>query len=100
MNKLIAIAAVRTESTRALPIEDAAAVAAAVENMLVAAPELGLGAYWRTGDAAYDDRVKAHLGLNPEDQIVSFLYVGYPAAWGDLTPRTGLENKTRWLGWD
>jgi len=97
---LIVIASARTENTRALPIEDVEAVAAAVENMLVAAPELGLGAFWRTGDAAYDDRVKAHLELKPEDRIVAFLYVGYPATWGDLTPRTGIEDKTRWLGWE
>jgi nitroreductase len=97
---LIAIASARTENTRALPIEDVEAVAAAVENMLLVAPELGLGAFWRTGDAAYDDRVKAHLGLKPEDQIVAFLYVGYPATWGDLTPRTGTDDKTRWLGWE
>src|SRR5690349_23685901 len=34
---------------------------------------------WRTGEAAYDPRVKQWLGLTPEEHIVSFLYVGFPA---------------------
>jgi nitroreductase len=97
---LIVAAAVRTENARALPIEDVEATAAAVENALVAAPSLGLGAYWRTGDAAYDDQVKAYFGLRPEDQIVAFLYVGYPDGWNELSPRTALADKITWLGWD
>jgi nitroreductase len=97
---VIAVAAVRTENARALPIEDIEATAAAVENILLAAPALGLGAYWRTGDAAYDDEIKAFFGLRPEDHIASFVYVGYPEVWGPLTPRTGLQDKVSWQGWE
>jgi nitroreductase len=97
---VIAVAAVQTENARALPIEDIAATAAAVENILLAAPGLGLGAYWRTGDAAYDAETKAYFGLRPEDHIVSFVYVGYPEVLGPLTPRTGLDGKVTWQGWD
>jgi nitroreductase len=97
---LLCIAVVQTPSQHALPIEDIEAGAAAVENLLLAAPALGLGAYWRTGEPAYSDEVKAFLGLKPEDHIVSFVYVGYPQEWGPVTPRTGYEDKTTWLGWD
>jgi nitroreductase len=31
---------------------------------------------WRTGEAAYDDTVKAALGLELDDAIVGFMYVG------------------------
>lgn len=97
---MIAVAVVHTDSKYALWIEDIEAGAAAVENMLLAAPALGLGAYWRTGDVAYSDEVKAFLGLKPDDHLVSWVYVGYPETWGPVTPRTGYEDKTTWLGWD
>jgi nitroreductase len=97
---IIAVAAVRTTNAHAIPIEDVAATAAAVENVLLAAPALGLGAFWRTGEPAYDPGVKEFFGLRPEDQLVSFIYVGYPDVMGDLTPRTGIEDKAQWLGWD
>lgn len=80
-----------------LDIENVEAVSAAVENMLLTIEEMGLAAQWRTGDAAYDPRIKQWLGLVPEDHIVAFLYLGYPA-----TPRTEriptpVANKTTWM---
>ncbi len=38
---------------------------AAAQNILVAAHALGFGGFWRTGNAAYDNEVKAALGLQP-----------------------------------
>jgi nitroreductase len=60
---------------------------------------LGLGAYWRTGDAAYDPGVKAHLGLKPEDDLVGFIYVGYPEGLRPVAPRVSAADKTDWRGW-
>jgi nitroreductase len=56
--------------------EQLASAAAAAQNALLAATDLGYGSMWRTGDAAYDPRVKAALGLRPSDAIVAFLYMG------------------------
>ena len=52
-------------------IEQVGAVAAAAQNMLLAAHALGYGAMWKTGAAAYDPNVKALCGLAPEDHIVA-----------------------------
>ena len=57
-------------------IEQLLAVGAAVENMLLAAHALGLGAMWKTGAAAYDTGVKAAVGLKPDDHIVAILHLG------------------------
>lgn len=59
--------------------EDFAATAAAVQNALLAAHALGLGAIWRTGAMVRDRDVLAHLGLAPSDRIVGFVYLGRPA---------------------
>ena len=49
---LIAVAVVPSPEPHVLEIEEICAGAASVQNMLLAAEALGLGAMWRTGDAA------------------------------------------------
>lgn len=65
-------------------IEQVGAVAAAAQNMLLAAHALGYGAMWKTGAAAYDPNVKALCGLAPEDHIVAIVYLGTVASPGPL----------------
>ncbi|HTK08945.1 MAG TPA: nitroreductase [Ktedonobacteraceae bacterium] len=97
---LIVVAAEAPRQANVLAIENIEAVAAAVENMLLTAEEIGLAAIWRTGDAVTDPRVKAWLGLSSEDHIVSILYLGYAAmAQPERTPRP-ISEKTAWLGWE
>ena len=73
-------------------VEQVAAVSAAAQNMLLAAHALGLVAKWATGKQAYDDAVKAGLGLVPDDQIIGFLYLGSPAVPHEVPPRRKLEG--------
>jgi nitroreductase len=68
--------AVNREQTKIPEIEQIAAVSAAVENMFLAAHDLGYGVMWKTGAAAYDPHVKATVGLKPDDHIVAILHLG------------------------
>jgi nitroreductase len=80
----IVVVAARTTAPSKVPaIERIVAVGAAVQNMFLAAHALGLGAMWKTGDAAYDDKVKTALGLEASDQIVAFLYLGTAVGKGE-----------------
>lgn len=81
--------------------EDRDAVAAAIENMLLAAHAHGLGAMWRTGDAADDPAVRAALGLEDRDAIVGFVYLGRPVGPppGNRPPRRPVSELTAWRGW-
>lgn len=96
---LVAVAALPSTAPKVKEAEEIAAVAAAVQNMLLAAEALGLGAMWRTGDAALDPSVKAFLGLPPDAHLVAFVYLGYP----ESAPRRQRESTgsvhTAWLGW-
>ena len=83
-----------------LEIENIEAVAAAVQNMLLAAEEMGLACMWRTGDAAYDPRVRQWLGLVPAEHIVAFVYVGFPAMPALERVPIPFGEKTTWLGWE
>ena len=74
---VVVVAAAERQPEDKIPwIEQQFAVAAAAQNALLAATALGYGSMWRTGEPAYDDRVKVALGLAPDAAIVGFLYLG------------------------
>jgi nitroreductase len=76
---LIIVAAARIVQSPKIPaVEQMLSAAAAVQNILIASHALGFGAMWKTGDAAYDAEVKKALGLEPNDEIVAFIYIGTP----------------------
>jgi nitroreductase len=73
---IVVVAAMIRSDTRIPAVEQVASAAAAAQNILLAAHALGLGAFWRTGPAAYDPHVKRALGLEAEDEIIGLLYIG------------------------
>ncbi|MGH2494027.1 MAG: nitroreductase family protein [Ktedonobacteraceae bacterium] len=97
---VIVVAAEIPHQPNVLEIENIEATAAAVQNMLLAGEEMGLACMWRTGDAAYDPRVKQWLELSPEEHIVSLLYVGFPAIPRLERKPISFEEKTIWRGWE
>jgi len=97
---IIVVVAEPPQLPKVLEIENIEATAAAVQNMLLVAEEMGLACMWRTGDAAYDPRVKQWLGLAPDEYIVSFLYVGFPAIPHLERVPVSFKEKTTWLGWE
>jgi nitroreductase len=83
----ILVAAFTPKSPSKIPeVEQLLAVGAATQNIMLAAHAMGLGAMWKTGDAAYDNDVKVALGLQPTDQIVGFIYVGTRSQPANLPP--------------
>jgi nitroreductase len=73
---LVVGCAVRKDMAKVPEIEQVIAVGAAVENLLLAANDLGYGVMWKTGAAAYSTRVKAAVGLAADDHIVAILHLG------------------------
>lgn len=80
-------------------LENYAACVCAVQNILLAAEALGLGAYWRTGDGAYTapNAVKELLELPEESTLVAFLLMGYPEGNTKTAKRKPLTEKVTWL---
>jgi nitroreductase len=73
---VIVACTVRREQTKVPEIEQVIAAGAAAQNLFLAAHDLGYGVMWKTGAAAYDEGVKATLGLRPDDHIVGIMHVG------------------------
>ena len=91
----IIVVAARITPGKIPEIEQIAAVAAGVENMVLVAQALGYGSMWKTGAAAYDTQVKTELGLTAQDHIVSFLYLGTTALAGTAAPAS-LDGVVTW----
>jgi nitroreductase len=79
--------------------EDRDAVAAGVQNILLAAEARGLAAMWRTGAMVDEPEVHEALELEPGDRIVAFVYVGLPAGPPPerARPRIHPDAVTTWL---
>lgn len=97
---VIVVVAESPKQPKVTEIENIEAASAAVQNMLLTAEEMGLACMWRTGDAAYDPHVKQWLDLDSGDQIVAFLYVGYPAIPRIERVPISFKEKTTWSGWE
>lgn len=65
-------------------IEQLISAGAAANNIVTAAFALGLGAMWRTGNAAYHPVIKQGLRLEANERVIGFIYLGTPV--GVLKP--------------
>lgn len=78
-------------------VEEMEAVACSVQNMLLTAHALGLGAIWRTGKICYHPQLKTFFGLTGKQQLLGFVYIGYPAMEPRPAVRTPYQEKTVWM---
>jgi nitroreductase len=97
---IITVAAVPSSNPKVEYIEEIGAVIAAIQNMLLAAHALGLGAIWRTGKACYHPKMKKCFGLSDRDEVLGFIYIGYPDLPPRMGKRTSFEDKTIWIDSD
>src|SRR5215213_6957023 len=77
-------------------LENYAACAAAVQNMLLTAHALGLATMWRTGAVVYHDHMREFFGLEEGDMMVAHLYVGYPDMGERPRRREAARARTTW----
>ena len=94
---VIAVGVDKPGEAKVLEIENVAASAAAIQNLLLAAHAVGLGAKWRTGEWARDPLVKEFLGFKPDQHLIGFIYLGYPEFLAEPTPRPSFEDRTVWM---
>ena len=74
---VLAVAArIDPDNARVPAIEQVLSAGAALNQMQLAANALGYGAIWLTGPNAHDGRVAEALGLDFDDRLVGFLYLG------------------------
>jgi nitroreductase len=95
---VIAIGMKRNEKKIIPELEEISAVAAAVQNMQLTACAYGVGCYWGSGGITYMDEAKKALGLNEDDKLLGFLYVGMPKeGFWPQGKRTPINDKVNWV---
>jgi nitroreductase len=94
---VVAVGCVPSSAEKVEETEEICAVAAGVQNMLLAAQAMGLGAMWRTGAPARDPAVKRFLGLPDEAHIIAFVYLGYPLLLSQHERERGASKYTTWV---
>ncbi len=90
----------RDDRSAKIPIiEQIVSAGCAAHSIMLAAVAQGLGAMWRSGEPAYDRTVKCALGIEPDDLIVGFIYVGTEIGGAWTRPRRSIEGVARyWTG--
>jgi len=84
---IVVVAATVQRGHKIREVEQLVSAAAATENIMLAARALGYGAMWKTGAPAYDAQVKQALGLDPDNDVVGFLYIGTQVGGGSPAAR-------------
>lgn len=70
-------------------------VGAAIENMLLAATELGLGSLWIAD--VWEAYPELNAWLDVDNQLVSAVSLGYPDVSPAVPPRKPMEDIVRWF---
>ncbi|AKG74703.1 nitroreductase family protein [Salinicoccus halodurans] len=97
---VIVVALSPSDNPKAIYIEDVCAVAAATQNMLLTAHELGLGAIWRSGPIYNTPEVKALFDLREDEEILGLVFAGEPDMTKDNIKRIPFDEKTAWIDTD
>jgi len=96
---IVVVAAICTPGGKIPVIEQVLAAGAAAQNVMLAALALGFNSMWKTGAPAYDETVKAALGLESKDAIVGFMCLGTETSKPDVAPRPDWRDRVRhWQG--
>ena len=73
-------------------IEQKLSTAAGAQNILLSLNALGYSAIWRTGKLAFNPFVSRELGLNMDQEILGYLYVGTSDGKNKRIPELDIEN--------
>ena len=93
---MIAIALVKSDNPE-IAEEDYASAMMGVQNIMLAAVELGLGTAIRTGGVMGDDAARAAAGVAENERIVAIVNVGEPADVPPAPRKTPAPEYTRWM---
>jgi len=93
----IIIAIMQRGSSPKIPaLEEIAATAIAIQNILLGATAAGIASFWSTGGMAHHPVMKHFLGLKEQDIVMSLLYLGYTDEKTEGKRQSEIEEKVIW----
>ncbi|HEY2722393.1 MAG TPA: nitroreductase [Chitinophagaceae bacterium] len=88
----------RGNSPKIPALEEIAATAAAVQNILLGATAAGIASFWSTGGMAHRHEMKDFLQLKEQDLVMGILYLGCSDEEMEGKRQTEIERKVIWNG--
>jgi len=86
----------RGNSPKIPALEEIAATAAAIQNILLGATAAGVTSFWSTSGMTHHPVMKDFLKLKKEDIIMGILYLGYSGEHSEVKRQTSMEEKVVW----
>jgi nitroreductase len=78
-------------------MEEIASVACAVQNIYLTVSAYGIGGYWSTGGITFIPEAKPLFGLEADDILMGFFYLGYIRVPATAGIRKSIKDKVRWV---
>jgi nitroreductase len=78
-------------------LEEIAATACAVQNILLGATAIGIASYWGSGGMVYNPAFKQALGFGEDDVVLGALYLGYSDSQPTGKRSIPLSQKVTWV---
>ena len=94
---VIALCLKRDPNKKFPEVEEIAAVACAVQNIYLSVTAYGYGGYWTTGGVTYRHSAKEFFGLDEDDRLLGFFYMGHVAVPSPTTKRKPIDEKVVWV---
>ncbi len=94
---MVMIAIIRLVEHRKVPeIEQILSAGASVQNLIMAAHFMNIGAIWRTGDLAFNRQLMDELGLSSNESIAGFIYLGQEEGVKKAVPQIDQSDFVEW----
>ncbi len=94
---VVAICLKRDPNKKFPELEEIAAVSCAVQNIYLSVSAYGLGGYWTTGGVTYREQAKPFFGLEADDKLMGFFYIGKVAVPSPSKNRAPVGEKVEWV---
>lgn len=78
-------------------LEEIAATACAMQNILLGATALGIASYWGSGGMVHSPAMKQFLSLGDDDVVMGVLYLGYSDSKPTGKRNIPLSQKVTWV---
>ena len=75
---IVILVSTKKEHPKVPRIEQIISTGTAGQNIMLALNALGYGAIWRTGRFAFNEKISGRLGLNKNQTVIGYIYIGTP----------------------
>ena len=89
---IVILVSTMKEHPKVPALEQMFSTATAGQNILLALNALGFGGIWRTGKFAMNKQIGSFLGLEDNQEVLGYLYIGTPVGDNKKIPELDPEN--------